>query len=331
MHTERRVHAHARLGGAVPLLVAGCAFLGLATAASAEIVTVRITGHVTEVNDPWHSLDGSIVPGDRFIGSYTYDTTTPNAITAPGYSGEYWHRAPTAGSVKLVMGHYTFETDPAVAEVLVAIANDYPSSPPSDHYVVRSFGNKPIGSLPVNRIAWQMDDPSGTAVSDTALGLRAPTVGAWDQSQYGLTIEGGGPDVAWPLTSFSLRAEVDSATVSCDCQNVIDCLVLQASAEQLAPLVGPQGPEGPIGPEGPVGPEGAVGPAGVVGPPGAQGPQGPAGPMGTSDLPTGTVIAVATDGATPGSSWTWIGSETRSIRDTAGHPVSLAVRLYRKN
>ena len=173
MHTERRVHAIARLGRAVPLLVAGCAFLGLGTAASAEIVTVQVTGHVTEVNDPWHSLDGSIVPGDRFIGSYTYDTRTPNTSLEPQHSGEYLHRAPTAGNVRLVMGHYTFETDPAVTDVLVAIGNDYPSYPPGDHYVVRSFGNKPIGSLPVNRIAWQMDDPSGTAVSDTALGLVA--------------------------------------------------------------------------------------------------------------------------------------------------------------
>jgi hypothetical protein len=61
--------------------------------------------------------------------------------------------------------------------------------PGDDHYLLRSYQNvcsKPIGA---SLISWQLDDPTGRALSSDQLPPNPPNLAAW-QSAFGLTIAG---------------------------------------------------------------------------------------------------------------------------------------------
>lgn len=85
--------------------------------------------------------------------------------------------------------------------------------------------------------------------------------------------------------------------------------------EQLAALVGPQGPQGEVGPQGPEGPQGKQGIQGLIGPQGEQGLQGPQGPAGADGAqgPQG-VSGVYTGTEDPGDDYdVWINPEGEAV------------------
>jgi hypothetical protein len=298
---------------------------GIPRDVSAQAVTVYLAGRVTEIYDSEGVLDGSVTAGSRFTGSYTYDTSTPNSGVMY-YVADYLHRSAPAG-VRVVMGGYTFETDPANVQFLVELVNDYPS-PLSDAFVFHSYVNKAIGDVEVGYISWQLDDPSATAIDSLVLEPTPPVLSAW-QSWFGLTVDGRSKTN--PYSSFFIRGIVESVSLTppsagCDCASILDCLA-HATPQQLEPLRGPEGPQGPEGSAGSPGLAGAPGPAG---PQGAVGPAGPAGPAGTSDLPSGTVIELPIGVAAP-TGWTWLGQETKNIRGRDARPILLTLNVYRKN
>jgi len=63
--------------------------------------------------------------------------------------------------------------------------------------------NQPI---PIGHIAWQIDDPSGSAFADTSLPLFPPNLAAFAGGP-GLTISGGGSELE---TGFFIRANISA-------------------------------------------------------------------------------------------------------------------------
>jgi hypothetical protein len=327
MKMRHRVAGIAMLAGAV-------AFAGTA---SAEQVTLRVTGHILTVDNLGpgpSSLDGSIVPGGTFTGTYSFDTAGTDENADPTVGDYRFHSA--SSGVHVTMGNYTFETDPSQVDFLIEVVDRA-----GDNYGFHTYHNRASNpNLVVTDINWQLDDPTGSALSDDWLPATGPTLTQW-QSVFGLSIMGGTqssvlpPGWIDPATQFFIRAQVESieivpgGTPPLSCDDVFQC-IRNAPETERELLRGPQGlpgDPGPIGPEGPTGPAGAPGGPGPIGP---QGPTGPQGPAGTSDLPSGTLIAVV-QGSAPPAGFTRIGTRIDAFIGTNGQPKTVIVEIYRKN
>jgi hypothetical protein len=316
-------------------VVGFCAALACAAVSDAEQVTFRITGHVVSVDDfgaqnGSPTLDGSIVAGGTFTGTYSYDTATSDQNADPTV-GDYWFFATPSG-VHVTMGSYSFGTDPAHVQFLLEVVNRS-----TDNYVFHSYVNQASDpGLTLTNIDWQLDDPTGAVLSDDTLPGAPPVLAQWT-SIFGLQVVGGrpspfDPSQTDPSTQFFIRGEVDAidvvAPTPSSCDEVFNC-IRNASPEQRALLQGPAGPQGEAGPVGPPGPAGPTGSQGPAGPSGPQGPPGAQGPAGTSDLPPGTFVSVARGAAAP-AGFSLVGTRYEIFIGTNGRPVSVLVNVYQK-
>jgi hypothetical protein len=76
--------------------------------ASAEVVRVRLTARVDQINDPNNRLAGKVAIGQRVNGLYFYNTNTPNQSPSPS-SGEYLPYANEA-RVRFAIGTLVYES-----------------------------------------------------------------------------------------------------------------------------------------------------------------------------------------------------------------------------
>ena len=168
----------------------------------AEIITIAIEATVDWVNDPCDVFEGNITPGDIVMGRYMYDSDTANSSATPT-GGSYWHYDSPFG-ISLNVGGFEFRTDPENVNFLVGIANDH-GPLKYDSYVLQSYYNLPLSNgVPVGHISWQLDDPSGQALSSIELPITAPVLSDWDQP-FGLYFE--------TQRQFFIRSYVTSAVV----------------------------------------------------------------------------------------------------------------------
>jgi hypothetical protein len=185
--------------------------VAFAGGARAEPITFVFTGTVSTVDDRFGLLDRSVTVGTRFTGSYTFESTTPDSNPDPTV-GDYWHRVPGYG-ITVTLGNYTFRTNPADVEFLLEVVHRAP--PPAstgDNYLLRSYRNSPLApGLLVDHISWQLDDPTGTALSSDALPLTPPNLADWT-SIFGLTITGGDAPPPFGDQDYFIRGHVDSVS-----------------------------------------------------------------------------------------------------------------------
>lgn len=167
-------------------------------------ITINITAQVAVVDDPDMVLGGAIGVGDTITGTYTYDSTNPDSNPLPTV-GDYQHSSAPYG-IRVNAGGFVFETDPSDVDFLVEIVNDH-GDPPRDGHQLRSYNNLPLSNgATVDHIAWQLDDPTATAVSSEALPTEPPVLTDWE-SVFGLTLEGYDPsDPSEP--DYFIRAHV---------------------------------------------------------------------------------------------------------------------------
>jgi hypothetical protein len=177
--------------GTMLLIAAGVCLLAFQSQrADATLITISIEAEVDSVEDLGNYLEGRINPGDIITGTYTYESTTPD--TNPSESiASYYHYGSTCG-ISLTAGGLEFRTDPSNVYFLVEIANDHPWFDPAinkDGYLLRSYNNLALsnGSV-VDHISWQLDDPSGNALSSDLLPTVPPVLADW-QSIVGLRLE----------------------------------------------------------------------------------------------------------------------------------------------
>jgi hypothetical protein len=302
--------------------------LALGTAAApvlmADVVTIRVSGTVVDVSDPANVLGGTVTVSTPFTGEYTFDSATVDGNPDPTV-GDYLHLASPA-AMKMHVGGFTFESDPANLRLLLEAVNRS-----SDAFVIHSYNNRPASGLFVNVMSWQLDDFSGQALADDSLPPGAPLLPQWT-SPFGWTVDGVRPDPNFPPPppgmppvgpQFFIRGRVQTAVVGAPdpptgCDAVFTCIA-NATPEQRELIRGPQGLPGPTGPTGAPGPQGPAGPQGIPGVPG---------PRGSSDLPAGTIIRLRKGTPAPGG-WTFLGTSDEKM--ISGNSGRILVDVYQKN
>jgi hypothetical protein len=154
-------------------------------------IALEIQGSVFEVDDANGVLGASV--GDLFTGVIAYDAEADNA----GEVDSAIYRFSSARSkISIEINGILFETEPTAIDMLIGVVDRA-----SDTLVYQSTRNRCIGCPGVEFISWQLDDSTGTALTDAALPLDPPDLSRFTQ-QVGLSIDGGG------LGGFTLRGEV---------------------------------------------------------------------------------------------------------------------------
>jgi uncharacterized repeat protein (TIGR01451 family) len=172
-----------------------------------KLTIYKIEGTWSEVDDPSNSLNGSIVPGEPFVGVVTLDASAKDSQTDDETVGDYWHRTRAYG-IRIESGGLVFETNPEDVEFLLEVVN----RALRDNYLLRSYRNVSLNSsVTVDHISWQLDDPSGTALSSDQLPDSPPDLSKW-QSDFGLTIEGNESDED-SGNNYFFRGHVDSVSM----------------------------------------------------------------------------------------------------------------------
>lgn len=171
-------------------------------ALKAGIKNFAFNGTISTVDDHGFLLDGSITNGTPFKGYYVFDTETANSNSNEDPTvATYRHTDPAFGIV-VHAGSYVFRTHPQQVDFLIELVN----RPGSDNYLLRSYINTCSQPLVVDHIAWQLDDPTGAALTDVILPTTPPNLVAF-QSWSGLTIDGGSP-----LTTYFIQGHVEEIT-----------------------------------------------------------------------------------------------------------------------
>ena len=261
-----------------------------ATPAASQDVTFNFSGTITQL---YNSPFPDVAEGTPFTGSYTFNLSTPNQGSMSSV-GDYWHQTAPYGVVVQV-GSHVFKTDPAAVDFLVEIVNDHYSG--FDNYLFRSYRNLPTEGVDVGYISWQLDDPTQTALTSTALSPVPPVLSQWQQ-WVGFEVDGGNME-------YILRGQITSISVAGSCDPACVC---------------------PAGPPGPAGPEGAVGPQGPAGPAGPKGDKGDPGVM-----PAGSLLFLSGPDPAP-AGYTLLGSFDQVIRPVGEDGSRLVtIRIYRKD
>lgn len=157
--------------------------LALATSSPGDMKNFAFHGVVTYLDDPQFLLDATVTNGAPIEGFYVFDSDVP-APAPEADVGDYWYTNSACGMV-VKIGAYVFRTNPRHVNFLIELVN----RPGQDNYLLRSYNNLCSQPLYVDHIAWQLDDGSGTALSDVALPLTPPDLGNFT-SVFGLTVTG---------------------------------------------------------------------------------------------------------------------------------------------
>jgi len=182
-------------------LVAG--LLWNPASASCARIKIEIRATVTRVDDADNLLNNVVAPGDIITGIYTYDSFAMDSNPLIEVADYRYTTAPNG--IRLNVNGLNFGTDPADVDFLLEVTNNYENL---DNYLLISYNNlfpvSAMGEFVMNSISWQLDDPTQTALSSTALPRTAPVLSEWE-SPFGLSIFSIGDDF------FSIRANVTSA------------------------------------------------------------------------------------------------------------------------
>lgn len=128
-----------------------------------------LSGVVTTVEDPTNYLGGSVSLGDPVSGVFYYDLDAVDIDSSPNV-GYYKHNSSPYG-ISLRINSLTFRTDPANLDFFAVTVNNLSGR---DYFVLGSNANifpwsTPLSQSTMSEIAWELDDPSGTALSNTNL------------------------------------------------------------------------------------------------------------------------------------------------------------------
>lgn len=292
-----------------------------ATMTRAQDVTVCFSGRVDwTMGTPW---DG-ISQGSDVRGQYTFNLQTPDTNELSSV-GDYGHRSAPYG-VAVRIGNHLFKTNPDNVDFLMEMVNDHAGT---DNYSFISYNNVASNGIHPQIIQFQLDDPSMTALTSTALTATPPDLGAWMQ-WFGLDIRGFGD-------AYMIRVHVTSVEAGVDCNvgEPTGGIVGPPGPTGPAGPQGPEGPPGPPGPQGPQGPEGPRGPQGIKGDtgekgdPGPMGPQGPVGPKGEG-LFSGALLFVPAGTPVP-AGYTLVYTFTLPSGDDSRGRSAMRIDVYQKN
>lgn len=166
-------------------LVAGMLLSGANDALSQEVTTFIIKGQVVLVEDPLNLLDNTIKVGDAVKGRIKFKQAAADENPDVTVGDYRYNEAP--GGMWVKINRYLFKPDPSQRNFLAELVNRPPAQL-GDAIVFRSYKNifpMPFGDT---HISWQLDDPTGAALSNVDLPQEI-NLSAWTQV-FGLTIHG---------------------------------------------------------------------------------------------------------------------------------------------
>jgi hypothetical protein len=149
-----------------------------AMAVHGEIIEIGLSAEITYMDDSAKSLlDGQLEVGDTITGGYMYDSDTLDSNPLETV-GDYWHDSGPYGIVLNGVG-FTFQSDPADMWFVLEVGDNHAYST-DDHYLIRSYNNLALSNgVLVDLIGWELQDPTGTALSSDALPLGPPVLSDW--------------------------------------------------------------------------------------------------------------------------------------------------------
>lgn len=168
--------------------------------ASAEVVRVRLTARVLDINDPGNALGGKVVFGQRVSGLYVYNTNTPNLSPDPNW-GEYRPYANEA-RVRFAIGSLVFESQQPTQGIRIDIHPERNGNG-NGQFHISSEDNKPLASGATVDFMTLDFTGSGNITQSPALPNAAPVL-----TQYGGrggTINGSSPSGAYNI-GFEIEA-----------------------------------------------------------------------------------------------------------------------------
>jgi hypothetical protein len=165
--------------------------LALSGGADAALVTVQLTGTVTQV--PLDELFGDISTGDAIAGSYTFDTTAADLVPGNAATGSYTWTAPLG--MMVTIGSHGFQ---AFGLLNIGILDSF-----VDQYTV--FARNAAGDTTLGLF---LQDNSHTVFSDDSLPFTAPALSGFTQRDFHLiaTTAGGELQVDGQISSLVTHA-----------------------------------------------------------------------------------------------------------------------------
>ncbi|UCG47455.1 MAG: hypothetical protein JSU94_18450 [Phycisphaerales bacterium] len=192
---------------ATALVLLGTAVAALTGDALAAPVTINIEGVVAGISD-YSPVRGEVRIGDLITGSYTYDSSAPDARPDIEHYGRYEFDDPWCG-IELNVGDFSFASDAQNPSFAVSIMNDRITTRQAhDIYEVQSLNNLPFApDVPIVNISFMLYDSSAEALGSTALPATAPVLSDWPHSQLWINGEAWAGYLYGEVTSLTLVPE----------------------------------------------------------------------------------------------------------------------------
>ena len=178
--------------------------LGLPLAAAASPVTVLISGTWDTVDDAGNELGGTVTPGGAFTATLSYDDTAPITYSDPITANYDVGALPF--SYVLVTGGFTFAWAGGFTS-LDLLDSSYDTVAGYFEDLSGTPGLPPFG---LSYASLSLDDPSGAALSSTALAALPWSLASWPSADAGIffdVLDGN------PLTYVELAGTITSLTV----------------------------------------------------------------------------------------------------------------------
>lgn len=178
--------------------------------ASAETVTVEVSGTVDYVDDYNNTLGGAIWHGQSVSGTYTYDTSVPDQDGSPEYG--HYLQDPAVLSIQVDVGGTTFESNVQPTSTAFATV-DVANTAWHDGFFVGSSGNhKSLSNgASVDHIDFHFSDPTATALTSDAIISTAPPLQNFEEASIhigGQSSSGAWYNVGITITAVSSASEV---------------------------------------------------------------------------------------------------------------------------
>jgi len=163
----------------------------------AAVRNFTFEGTVASISDFGFQLNGSVTNGAAVKGFYVYEDSAIDQ-NPDSTVGDYRYTNGMFG-ITVQIGTYVFRSNPDHTDFLLEVVNR-----DTDYYLLRSYNNICSTPLTVSHISWQLDNPTGIALSSDQLPKVAPDLSSYASSSPGLQVIG--PD----LDGFRIRAEITS-------------------------------------------------------------------------------------------------------------------------
>jgi hypothetical protein len=215
------------------ILLAG---LGMGSA-SAQSISVKLTGNVASWSDSAGVLGGQVATGQTVTATYTYDASTPDLHPSPS-TGRYEPSTAQGAGVRVDIGSLTFESNSSSA-ISVDVYPVPQGGTGGGYFSLVSLFNEPLANgTSVDQIAIVFASGNTTPISD-ALPSDPPNVQDFGFRRIRIVGAGYGMEVQAEITSAELvlpTIEVSPAAGSFLRQQRFDAAVLLPAGAQASSM-----------------------------------------------------------------------------------------------